>query len=65
MLLEQEFVAILKEIKEDTEKHILVINEIKNKLIVYQHFEDANKVRSIEKKLMELLELTDSVRITL
>lgn len=62
---EQEFIQILKEIKEDAEKHILGISEIKKKLIVYQHFEDAVKVRSIEIKLMELLELTDSVQLTL
>ncbi len=65
MLLEQEFISVLKEIKESNEKHVLVITEIKNKLIVYQHFDDAYKVRSIENKLNELLELTDCVRITL
>jgi hypothetical protein len=59
---EQEFIQILKEIEESTEKQILVITEIKNKLIVYQHFDDAFKVRSIEKKLIELL---DSARVQL
>jgi hypothetical protein len=63
MYLDQELTPILSEMKEVTVKHLELITEIKNKLITSQHFDDAQRIRSLEKKLIELLELTDEMII--